>query len=201
MWPPSPEVEGQQQFATETLRVRLHSEGHRGFRTKKEHTFCLQNSSGTKNQPKEEVLGTAIPRTSAGHSRGYPGPKTSVRVLKILKNKHLGADIHDPKARTSTTPRDFQKLRSEKLWAEFSFPNSGEEFQALSRFICCGTRTRRYTDNSTIFTNNTNSTSGGMKVFTAALHHRMLQGAAQRGRGNFTLFLRVPGPFFNGVHA
>ena len=49
--------------------------------------------------------------------------KTSVRVLKILeKNKHLGADIRDPKARTSTTLRDFQKLRSEKLWAEFSFP-------------------------------------------------------------------------------
>ena len=49
-------------------------------------------------------------------------PKTSVRALKILENKHLGADIHDPKARTSTTLRDFQKLRSEKLWAEFLFP-------------------------------------------------------------------------------
>ena len=41
---------------------------------------------------------------------------------KCWKSKHLGADIHDPKARTSTTPRDFQKLRSEKLWAEFTFP-------------------------------------------------------------------------------
>ena len=50
-------------------------------------------------------------------------PNTSVRVLK--KNKHLGADIHDPKARTSTTLRDFQELRSEKLWAEFSFPRVG----------------------------------------------------------------------------
>ena len=50
-------------------------------------------------------------------------PKTSVRAIKILeKGKHLGADIHDPKARTSTTLRDFQKLRSEKHWAEFSFP-------------------------------------------------------------------------------
>ena len=28
------------------------------------------------------------------------------------KNKHLGVDIHDPKAGTSTTLRDFQKLRS-----------------------------------------------------------------------------------------
>ena len=51
-------------------------------------------------------------------------PKTSVRAVKILekKNKHFSADIHDPKARTSATLRDFQKLRSEKLWAEFSFP-------------------------------------------------------------------------------
>ena len=44
------------------------------------------------------------------------------------KNKHLGADIHDPKARTSTTLRDFQKLRSEKLWAEFSFPKFSTNF-------------------------------------------------------------------------
>ena len=61
-------------------------------------------------------------------------PKTSVRALEILeKNKHLGADIHDPKARTSTTRRVLQKLRSEKLWAEFSFPNNevGE-----GRFLC-----------------------------------------------------------------
>ena len=49
-------------------------------------------------------------------------PKTSVRAVEILENKHLGADIHDPKARTSTTLRDFQKRRSEKLWAGFSFP-------------------------------------------------------------------------------
>ena len=43
-------------------------------------------------------------------------------MSKSWKNKHLGADIHDPKAPMSTTPRDFQKLRPEKLWAEFSFP-------------------------------------------------------------------------------
>ena len=41
-------------------------------------------------------------------------------MLTILEKKHLGADIHDPKARTSTTLRDFQKLRSEKYWAVFS---------------------------------------------------------------------------------
>ena len=76
----------------------------------------------TKNQPKEEVFGTDIPRTSGGHSRGYPSPKLRSGRSKSWKNKHLGADIHNPKARTSTTLRDSQKLRSEKLWAEFSFP-------------------------------------------------------------------------------
>ena len=33
-----------------------------------------------------------------------------------------------PKARTSTTLRGFQKLRSEKLWAEFSFPKNHPSF-------------------------------------------------------------------------
>ena len=76
-----------------------------------------------KISPKEEVFGTDTPRTSGGHSRGYPGPKLQSGQSKSWKNKHLGVDIHDPKARTSTTLRDFQKLRSEKLWAEFSFPS------------------------------------------------------------------------------
>ena len=67
-------------------------------------------------------FGTDIPRTSGGHSRGYPGQKLRSGRSKAWKNKHFGADIHDPKARTSTTLRDFQKLRSEKLWAEISFP-------------------------------------------------------------------------------
>ena len=80
--------------------------------------------SRAKNQPKEEVLGTD-PRTSGGHSRGYPGPKLRSGRSESWKNKHLGADTHDPKARTSTTLRDFQKLRSEKLRAEFSFPKKG----------------------------------------------------------------------------
>ena len=55
---------------------------------------------------------------SRGRPRGYPGgrpgAKTSVRPSKSWKNKHFGADIHDPKARTSMTPRGFLKLRSEK---------------------------------------------------------------------------------------
>ena len=84
---------------------------------------CCRHLSRTKNQPKEEVFGPDIPRTSGGHSRGYPGPKLRSGRSKSWKNKHLGADIHDPKARTCTTLRDSQKLRSEKLGAEFSFPN------------------------------------------------------------------------------
>ena len=80
-------------------------------------------SSRTKNQPKEEVfvsrghLGVIradIPAQNFGQGAQNPG-KTSM----------WGADIHDAKARTSTTLRDFQKLRSEKLRAEFSFPSSG----------------------------------------------------------------------------
>ena len=75
----------------------------------------------TKNQPKEEVFGTDIPRTSGGHSRGYPGPKLWSGPSKLWKYKHFGAGIRGLKARTSPTLRGFQKLRSEKLWAEFSF--------------------------------------------------------------------------------
>ena len=67
------------------------------------------------------------PADIRGHSRGYPGPKVRSGRSKSWKNKHLGADIHDPKARTSTTLRDFQKLRSEKLWAEFPFPKNADE--------------------------------------------------------------------------
>ena len=93
------------------------------------------NPSGTKNQPKEEVFGPDIPWTSGGHSCGNPGPKLRSGPSKPWENKHFGANIHDPKVRTSTTPRDFQKLRSEKLWAEFSFPNpnnQGKEGQGFA---------------------------------------------------------------------
>ena len=68
-----------------------------------------------------------IPRTSGGHSRGYPGPKLQSGRSNSWKHKHLGADIHDLKVPTSTTLRDFQKLRSEKLRAKFSFPTSGPD--------------------------------------------------------------------------
>ena len=45
------------------------------------------------------------------------------------KNMHFGADIHDPKPQTSTTLRDFPKFRSEKLWADFSFPNDQNSWE------------------------------------------------------------------------
>ena len=62
-------------------------------------------------------------RTSRGHPRviraDIPAQNFGQGGENLGKNKHRGADIHDPKARTSMTLRDFQKLRSEKLWAEF----------------------------------------------------------------------------------
>ena len=81
---------------------------------------------------KSAQRGTDIPRTSGGHSSGYPGPKLRSGHSKCWKNKHLGADLHAPKVRTSTTPRDFQNPRSEKLWAEFSFPNKESETPVCS---------------------------------------------------------------------
>ena len=51
-----------------------------------------------KKQPTEEVFGPDILRTSQDHSCGRPGSKTSGRPSKPWKNRHLGADIHDPNA-------------------------------------------------------------------------------------------------------
>ena len=80
---------------------------------------CIQER---KISPKSEFWG----RISGGRPRGYPGgrpgAKTSVKPSKSWKNKHFGADVHDPKARTSMTRGGSKKLRSEKLRAEFSFP-------------------------------------------------------------------------------
>ena len=77
-----------------------------------------------KISPKRKFLG----RTSRGHPgvirADIPARNFGQGTQNTGKNKHLGADIHDPKVRTSTTPRDFQKLRSEKLWVEFSFPKN-----------------------------------------------------------------------------
>ena len=78
-----------------------------------------------KSSPKSKFWG----RISCGRPRGYPGGRTgakaSIKPSKSWKNRHFGADVHDPKARTSMTPGGFKKLRSEKLRAEFSFPGFG----------------------------------------------------------------------------
>ena len=72
-----------------------------------------QQLSGTKKkQPKEKFLG----RISRGRPRiiraDVPGQK--FRALKTLENKHFGADIHDPSARTSMTPGGCKKTSRKK---------------------------------------------------------------------------------------
>ena len=67
-----------------------------------------------KISPKSKFWG----RISGGHPRGYPGgrpgAKTSVKPSKSWKNKHLGADVHDPKARMWMTPGGFKKTSVRK---------------------------------------------------------------------------------------
>ena len=67
-----------------------------------------------KSNPKSKFWG----RISCGRPRGYPGgrpgAKTSVRHSKSWNNKHFGADVHDPKARTSMTPGGFKKTSVRK---------------------------------------------------------------------------------------
>ena len=76
-----------------------------------------------KSSPKSKFRG----RTSRGRPRGYPGgrpgAKTSVRPSKPCKSKHFGADINDPKARTSMTPGGLQK--------NFGQKNFGLDFRSL----------------------------------------------------------------------
>ena len=49
-----------------------------------------------------------------GYPGGRPGAKTSVKPSKSWKNKHFGADVHDPKARTSMTRGGFKKTSVRK---------------------------------------------------------------------------------------
>ena len=131
------EKEGALVKAVPAADPEVSDQSHPSTNDSRQVLFSLSEISRTKKQPKEEVFGTDIPRTSGGHSRGYPGPNLRSGPSKSWKNKHFGADIHDSKARTSTTPRDFQKLRSEKLWAEFSFPNSELYCRGRCRFNSC----------------------------------------------------------------
>ena len=62
--------------------------------------FCQERKS-TPNSKFWGRISRGRPRRYPG---GHPGAKTSVRPSRSWKTKHLGADIHDPKARTSITP-------------------------------------------------------------------------------------------------
>ena len=77
--------------------------------------------SGTKKQPKEKVSG----RISRGGPRviraDVPGQKLPAGLRNPGKNKHLGADIHDPNARTSMTPRGVQKNFVQKNFVQKNF--------------------------------------------------------------------------------
>ena len=81
-----------------------------------------ENTRKSRKTPqKEEVFGTDVPRTSGGHSRGYPGPELRSGRSDFWKKTSVSArtSMIDPKARTSTTLSDFQKLRSEKIGLKF----------------------------------------------------------------------------------
>ena len=82
------------------------------------------NIQERKSSPKSKFWGWISRGRPRGYPGGRPGAKNFGQALKILENKHFGADIHDPKARTSMTPRAFFffLIRSKKLRAEFSFP-------------------------------------------------------------------------------
>ena len=98
------------------------------------HLVCTLLISRTKNQPKEEVFRTDIPRTSGGHSRGYPGPKLRSRRSKPWKTQALrrghpwpeGADVHDPDGFPKTSVRKtlgwiFAPYNSEKILVQVKF--------------------------------------------------------------------------------
>ena len=71
------------------------------------------------NQPKSKFLGRCPADIRGSIRTDIPAQNFGQGCSKSWKNKHLGADIHDPKARTSTTLRDFQKLRSENFGLNF----------------------------------------------------------------------------------
>ena len=80
----------------------------------------LQGSSHQerKSSPKSKFWGRISRRRPRGYPGGCPGAKTWVRPSKYLKNKHFGADIHDPEARTSMTS-GLKKHRSENFGLNF----------------------------------------------------------------------------------
>ena len=82
-----------------------------------------------KSSPKSKFRG----RISGGRPRRYPGgrpgAKASVMLSKSWKNKDFGADVHDPKARTSITSiRGVQK--------NFGQKNFGLNFRSRKQVSC-----------------------------------------------------------------
>ena len=74
------------------------------------------NTQEWKNKPKRKFSGQISRGRPGGHSCWRPGSKASSRPSKLWKDKHLGADIHDPNARTSMTPGGCQKNFVQKTW-------------------------------------------------------------------------------------
>ena len=104
-------------------------------------------------------MGPDIPRTSTRISRRTSGGKNFGQALEILeKNKHFGADIHDPKARTSMTRRGVEKnfglkkfglnfhslIGDEKITYLIFTPD--ELFSVIPCVLCVGKRTSRGTN-------------------------------------------------------
>ena len=88
--------------------------------------------AGTKSSPKSKFWGRISGRCPHGYPGRRPGAKTSVRPSKSWKNMRFGADVHDPKARTSMTPGRLKKLQSEKLRNFRSLKRAGGSFFSVS---------------------------------------------------------------------
>ena len=90
-----------------------------------------------KSSPKSKFWGGISGGRPRGYPGGHPGAKTSVKPSKSCKNKHFGADIHDPKARTSMTAGRFKKISVRKtvppgpFWTHF--PTVSKKTKTVSK--------------------------------------------------------------------
>ena len=113
--------------STKTLLLKHYCrhQGKMGMGKQRFGCFCLaQPDSNFRNDKsaQKRKFGDGYPADIRGSFARISRPKTSVRSSKYWKNKHLGADIDDPKARTSTTLRDFQNIRSKNFGLNFCSP-------------------------------------------------------------------------------
>ena len=98
----------------------------------KKRTRCwnaMEIGATLRQERKSNPMNKFWDRVSGGRPRGYPGrpgAKTSVKPSKSRRNKHFGADVHDPKARTSMTPGACKK--------NFGRKNVGLNFRSLLLF-------------------------------------------------------------------